>query len=798
MGKKVALARASTQFEYELTKFINLKGDKRMKAIKMFTTMVLLSLLIVVSGAYAEGEKVLTIYFAGTTMHENSSFDDYGEGYSELLSKLYSDDNSTPVEISSGLVGAGLDWWFKAEIPPESGPKYKAFIDGIGIHYDGDKIESCPNTIWVVNWFKDVGCEALPFQTSRGCRNYDIPKSEAGKAFWEFEQNAGSGDLIVNLIGFSRGGISAMQLAGVLKRYPRPVKINILAIDPVPGVNTGNGVDGLVSKGFDLDFSVSNEVNQYVGLYAEDERTVRFEPMLPQISTEIQRHMLYSLRGSHETLVGNPDADGHPGKGTDEPDDRLRNVYNACRMMAERLLTSPEWGSVSLKSAFGELNPKQAFANYIQEMNNYPASGYYRIQLQTFDDLRYSMYDGFGGEHDHYHERGFEILYDGSLVGFEGHHLYERLMFRWPYHFDEDGYKDIAVFYLNQTTDEFVSYDSANDPGGLRVREGKSKWKIEPADQPVIKSLYGGHYWEKAGAAWDRMELLRGCPVPDVADLSPTNGRCSFALTVPTATDNTAGEIYQLEGIPVVKSGDPILAYGDPVTVIITNPGTYTVTWAYYDIDGNTSTQDQEVIVLNIPPVSDAGTNQAVYAWIDGYAPVLLDGTGSYDDDGNALEYFWYNVADELIATGAVANVQLPVGENAIKLVVNDGYDDSEPDSCAVTVVAALEARASLRPHYLSRRRSRRTLTGRLELTGLGMVQSDLNEPMVLMPGGAVAKRMKLRTSRWFSRSVRLESRFDCTALMGAIEGRGNVECIIAVKLRSGQWVYGTETVSVR
>jgi hypothetical protein len=93
---------------------------------------------------------------------------------------------------------------------------------------------------------------------------------------------------------------------------------------------------------------------------------------------------------------------------------------------------------------------------------------------------------------------------------------------------------------------------------------------------------------------------------------------------------------------------------------------------------------------LNTPPFADVGLDITVYAWIDGLAEVQLDGTGSYDADGDLLEYFWYD-GNELIATGADPNVVLGVGEHVIDLIVNDGIEDSEPDSCVVTVIESTE-----------------------------------------------------------------------------------------------------------
>jgi hypothetical protein len=103
----------------------------------------------------------------------------------------------------------------------------------------------------------------------------------------------------------------------------------------------------------------------------------------------------------------------------------------------------------------------------------------------------------------------------------------------------------------------------------------------------------------------------------------------------------------------------------------------------------------------NTLPVADAGPEQVVYAFFDGYACVTLDGTDSYDDDEDALEYFWYD-GNELIATGAEPNVMLPVGEHVIDLIVNDGIEDSEPNDVVITVIQALKIPMNLTPRTLN------------------------------------------------------------------------------------------------
>ena len=79
-------------------------------------------------------------------------------------------------------------------------------------------------------------------------------------------------------------------------------------------------------------------------------------------------------------------------------------------------------------------------------------------------------------------------------------------------------------------------------------------------------------------------------PVADVTNLPDVTGECSATATAPTATDNCEGSITATTTDPTSYSAQ----------------GTYTITWTYDDGNGNTSTQNQTVIVDDITaPVED-------------------------------------------------------------------------------------------------------------------------------------------------------------------------------------------------
>jgi hypothetical protein len=74
-------------------------------------------------------------------------------------------------------------------------------------------------------------------------------------------------------------------------------------------------------------------------------------------------------------------------------------------------------------------------------------------------------------------------------------------------------------------------------------------------------------------------------PTPDLANLPDVNSECEVtSLTAPTATDNCAGSITATHN----------------VTLPITTQGTTVVTWTYDDGNGNSITQNQNVIITPI------------------------------------------------------------------------------------------------------------------------------------------------------------------------------------------------------
>ena len=92
----------------------------------------------------------------------------------------------------------------------------------------------------------------------------------------------------------------------------------------------------------------------------------------------------------------------------------------------------------------------------------------------------------------------------------------------------------------------------------------------------------------------------------------------------------------------------------------------------------------------NQPPVADAGPNQTVGDGnCNGQELVTLDGSGSFDPDGDPLSFTWTEPpGGSVIATGAQPSVSFATGIHTIGLTVEDPFGSSDSDTVVIEVIA--------------------------------------------------------------------------------------------------------------
>jgi hypothetical protein len=629
------------------------------------------TLLILLTSANAWTDQVVTIYFCGTGIKSDAYLAaNTTWGDPELLSTMYRDDDSVEIEQGPWV------WYYGAWTPPHHKDgvttphnHHKYIVNGVG---------TSPG--WsIVDIVLSILGSADP---DLGPRSWHNVITEAQEALWEVYVNHPGEDYTVNLLGYSRGGVSALQMARVLSddsNWPFVKKINILAYDPVPG-----GFDPIGR--FGEDFVLSSKVKQYVGIYAEHERTYQFEPVIPHVpaSNTETRVLLVRIPGSHETMAGNLQLDGHfmtlfqinSVEGIKV--NTLRYVKDMARVFAEQLLKSDSWGDVPLKL---DTTVQSAGVDSAVEFGNLAAL----VWSQDYSHMSYAFAPVWG-------------TFDGpySLLG-RDHHL--RILVPWSteYH----GRLAFVTPYRHEP--EWAWPPPFYFPNAEQVYWLNDRVPRISADT-----------WHTLQSFRNDDPLDATPPVPDLHPLPTIYGDCSVTITTPpTATDSVAGLIY---GTTV-----------DPLTY--TAPGSYQIRWTYTDPSGNEAVQVQTVVVddigapipnedelptltgdclvelTEVPTASDC--NGVVLGWTDD--PLLYDEQGTYtitwifdDGSGNVSEQTQTVIVSDLEAPAIDVLAQpdrlwppnhrmVPVD---LDVVATDNCDPSP--YCRITDVQSSEAVSSV------------------------------------------------------------------------------------------------------
>jgi hypothetical protein len=92
-------------------------------------------------------------------------------------------------------------------------------------------------------------------------------------------------------------------------------------------------------------------------------------------------------------------------------------------------------------------------------------------------------------------------------------------------------------------------------------------------------------------------------------------------------------------------------------------------------------------LTVNYKPVAEAGAPQVLECTGNNGANATLDGTGSSDQDLDPLTWSWSAPGVAFgDPTSATPTGFFPLGATTATLVVNDGYEDSDPDTVDVTI----------------------------------------------------------------------------------------------------------------
>ena len=199
----------------------------------------------------------------------------------------------------------------------------------------------------------------------------------------------------------------------------------------------------------------------------------------------------------------------------------------------------------------------------------------------------------------------------------------------------------------------------------------------------------------------DSEEAVVTILVNPVNDIPTANGQSvvtdeDVAVAITLTGSDVDGDIltYQIVSGP----GNGILSGTPPSITYVPNKhfnGSDSFDFQLNDsiLDSAIATVSITVNPLNDAPMASAGSNQQVFVG----DPVTLDGSGSTDGDGDFLTYTWSFVSIPEMSTATLpvdpllANptfVPDVAGLYVVRLIVNDGIVDSNPDDVEITAEA--------------------------------------------------------------------------------------------------------------
>jgi len=199
----------------------------------------------------------------------------------------------------------------------------------------------------------------------------------------------------------------------------------------------------------------------------------------------------------------------------------------------------------------------------------------------------------------------------------------------------------------------------------------------------------------------------------------------------------------------------------------------------------------------NHAPVANAGPNQTVMADPDGFASVPLDGSASYDPDGDPLSYYWSWTLDGFPyqSNDVSPTIQLPVGQHTIYLVVYDGTDSSNPDQVVITVQepqVPMEAALWIYPATIHRNGGYAYVIANATLIGVQSNEVNLTVPVTLSPGNVEEIYQSASNEVGGCKVHVVFNKSDVTA---AIPQNGLITLTVTGRLTSGQAFVGSAAV---
>ncbi|MHC4464468.1 MAG: hypothetical protein ACYS30_24010 [Planctomycetota bacterium] len=205
-------------------------------------------------------------------------------------------------------------------------------------------------------------------------------------------------------------------------------------------------------------------------------------------------------------------------------------------------------------------------------------------------------------------------------------------------------------------------------------------------------------------------------------------------------------------------------------------------------------------VVMDIPDQTTPFESFDLDDYLDpncGLGPNDLEWSASEPPEGWTVEIDVNNVVTVTVGPNAPsesANITFTATS-----IVCDCAEPSDSDDAAFSAAPeCIEAYVRIAPRVVNRKSWSRRIMALVYLPeGIGRLDIDRDEPLVLSPGGIQAYRQWV-FGGWYRRQrVRIFAFFDKAELMNAVPENGWVELTVEGRLKSGQCFYSTSTIRI-
>lgn len=251
--------------------------------------------------------------------------------------------------------------------------------------------------------------------------------------------------------------------------------------------------------------------------------------------------------------------------------------------------------------------------------------------------------------------------------------------------YDEDG--DQLTYEWIQKSGVFTTiYDSTSVIANFKAPNTEAKLEFS------LIVFDGKAYSEPDSVVINVKDILNNSPVANAGDDQTVSPGSVVVLNGLKSSDPDGDPLsyiwFQKSGTPVIISG-----YNNSIAQFIAPETEGELVIGLIVNDGKTNSVPDEVKIYvqsseNHSPVANAGPDLIAF----GGGIVKLDGSASFDPDGDNLTYNWYQVSGDLVALDSannpVAQFTAPNKQTTLKfmLIVNDGRVNSVPDEVIVRV----------------------------------------------------------------------------------------------------------------